>query len=397
MRIPIVAHTSIATIGSFCTLLGLEFRPKNALKPPPMTLAQVTVGGYQYWIVEFRYGKKRFRRYFKTEAEAKRYAKQVQRDFDHAKAVLEELTAPERIRVAEAVQLAKKHRIDLLECVREAIRKPQIEQKRLEAAIESFLEAKKLAGVRPQYLRQIKWVLTRFLAQIAVEFVDEVDLEILRAFFRQQKWKAPTRRSVLIDLRTFFEFCKTQNWVRENVARKLELPRFDEKAPEILSVQEAKVLLKTVKEDFPRLIGYLTIGLFAGLRPAELDRLSWQDVWLHQKVIHVRGRVAKTRRRRLVTIQPVLSAWLEIADQSDIRPTNFDRQWKALKRKAGVKWAHDILRHTFASYHLAYFKNPALTAHEMGHRDQEMLYRHYRELVTPTEAQEFWNLSPEIL
>ena len=159
-----------------------------------MTLAPVTIGGYQYWIVEFRYGKKRFRRYFKTEAEAKRYAKQVQRDFDHAKAVLEELTASERVRVAEAVQLAKQHHIDLLECVREAIRKPQIERKRLETAIESFLEAKKLAGVRPQYLRQIKWVLTRFQAQIAAEFVDEVDLEILRTFFRQQKWKAATRR-----------------------------------------------------------------------------------------------------------------------------------------------------------------------------------------------------------
>ena len=115
-------------------------------------------------------------------------------------------------------------------------------------------------------------------------------------------------------------------------------------------------------------------------------------------MIHVQGRVAKTRRRRLVTIQPVLLAWLKIADRSsDIRPTNFDRQWKALKRKAGVKWAHDILRHTFASYHLAYFKNPALTAHEMGHRDQEMLYRHYRELVTSAEAQEFWNLNPETL
>jgi integrase len=54
---------------------------------------------------------------------------------------------------------------------------------------------------------------------------------------------------------------------------------------------------------------------------------------------------------------------------------------------------HD-LRHTFASYHLAYHGSPDKTAHELGHRDTQMLYRHYRQLVTREAAEAFWAIWP---
>ena len=36
-----------------------------------------------------------------------------------------------------------------------------------------------------------------------------------------------------------------------------------------------------------------------------------------------------------------------------------------------------------------------VTAHELGHRDTNMLYRHYRELVTQLDAREFWSIRPK--
>ena len=53
------------------------------------------------------------------------------------------------------------------------------------------------------------------------------------------------------------------------------------------------------------------------------------------------------------------------------------------------------MRHAFASYHLARWRSPDQTAHELGHRDTTMLYRHYRELVTQLDARKFWSIRPK--
>jgi hypothetical protein len=50
-------------------------------------------------------------------------------------------------------------------------------------------------------------------------------------------------------------------------------------------------------------------------------------------------------------------------------------------------WPSKGLRHSFASNHLAHFHDAARLALELGHTDQEPLFRHYRELVTPESSQ----------
>jgi len=59
-----------------------------------------------------------------------------------------------------------------------------------------------------------------------------------------------------------------------------------------------------------------------------------------------------------------------------------------------LEWKPDIMRHSYASYHLALHQSADKTALEMGHRDTNMLFRHYRELVTKEEAQAYWRIEP---
>jgi hypothetical protein len=66
---------------------------------------------------------------------------------------------------------------------------------------------------------------------------------------------------------------------------------------------------------------------------------------------------------------------------------------KAVVRRSGVAWGHNIARHSFVSYHLAEFGNAGRTALEAGH-SEAMLFRHYRALVTPAAAAEFWGIRP---
>jgi integrase len=55
-------------------------------------------------------------------------------------------------------------------------------------------------------------------------------------------------------------------------------------------------------------------------------------------------------------------------------------------------WPDNALRHSFASYHLAHFKDVEGLALEMGHTDTKIVFQHYRELVRPSEAKAFWSI-----
>ena len=55
----------------------------------------------------------------------------------------------------------------------------------------------------------------------------------------------------------------------------------------------------------------LAVGMFAGLRSAEIERLEWKDIDLKQRHIVVSADNAKTADRRIVPIAANLAEWLE--------------------------------------------------------------------------------------
>jgi hypothetical protein len=55
--------------------------------------------------------------------------------------------------------------------------------------------------------------------------------------------------------------------------------------------------------------------------------------------------------------------------------------------------AHNVLRHSFGSYFYALTKNENTVAVEMGN-SPEMVFRHYRALVKPSDCTAFWGIRP---
>jgi hypothetical protein len=49
---------------------------------------------------------------------------------------------------------------------------------------------------------------------------------------------------------------------------------------------------------------------------------------------------------------------------------------------------------SFASYHLAKFQDAPRTALDLGHVSPRTVFNHYREIVTPEEAERYWNIFP---
>jgi hypothetical protein len=58
-----------------------------------------------------------------------------------------------------------------------------------------------------------------------------------------------------------------------------------------------------------------------------------------------------------------------------------------------MKWKHNALRHSFISYRVAQTKNVNEVALEAGN-SPDMIFQHYRELVTPKAAGEWFGIRP---
>ena len=52
------------------------------------------------------------------------------------------------------------------------------------------------------------------------------------------------------------------------------------------------------------------------------------------------------------------------------------------------------MRHSFASDHLVQHEPADMSALEIEHRYNQMLFRHYRELITKEEAKAYWVIAP---
>ena len=188
----------------------------------------------------------------------------------------------------------------------------------------------------------------------------------------------------------FFTWCVREGYCESNPCKAVKRPRSDDSPPAIFTPPETKKLLQTALRYDPRLVPYLAIGLFAGVRPLEIERLTWADVLEHY--IEITAAKAKTRKRRLVSLSDNLKQWLALG--GDLPLTNKRKRLARVVQIAGLNWKPDIMRHSFASYHLAMHTSADKTALELGHRDSKMLFAHYRELVTKEAAQSYWSIRP---
>jgi integrase len=206
------------------------------------------------------------------------------------------------------------------------------------------------------------------------------------------EWERMNHRRILS---VFFAYCKGIGATTTNPVDDVPKPRLPPPRTEIFSVHEARELLFGALALDPALVPFLAIGLFAGLRSAELERLDWSDIT--EGAIRIEPRTAKTASRRVVELSANLLEWLlpyRKASGPIIPPGNYWRRLERLSVATGVRWRSNGMRHSFASYHLAAYENSGKTALTLGHSNQNLIFRHYRELVSQKQAREYFGLVP---
>ena len=191
-------------------------------------------------------------------------------------------------------------------------------------------------------------------------------------------------------LHSIFTFGMKQEWCDSNPVSRIEVPKVKEKAIVPLAPAEVEKLKEVAQRpEFRDMQFSLSLMLYGGIRPTEVSRLREEDFdWEEMQVI-IRPSASKTGGGRTVPLRGIKG----IRKKDRIIPQGWTRKWHDLRRAAGYRgksWVPDVCRHTFASYHVAYFRNLAALQLEMGHRDASLLMTRYMAPALKRDAAAFW-------
>jgi integrase len=235
--------------------------------------------------------------------------------------------------------------------------------------------------------------------------IDKVTVGELERAIQNPEWSKRTRHNHAVSIGILFHFAQRKGYLPkgELESDKIERIKLVARTPAIFTPDELCAILNHIPVEG---IPFVAIGAFAGIRPQEIQRLTWEDIDLPGKFIKLTSDKTKTKRRRVVPLSDNLVAWLtEVSGpDSNIRPdTSVCPKRDPHKgytvpaaKTAGVRWRQNGLRHSFVSYHLALEQNAAKTAMISGHTEQQA-EEHYKELVTQADAQKWFSIFPSCI
>jgi integrase len=253
---------------------------------------------------------------------------------------------------------------------------------------------------RPDYMEKKRYFLGIVSERLGNEKLAVVGPASVQALIDSMtsKWGA---NDVLRHARIFFRDCIRLKLLREDPTAAFQeqkvLP-----SKVILTVEDTAHILKVCKAQFPEILPAVALQLFTGIRTSEVTRLEWKDVRLGS-LVNIEPQVAKTSERRVIDWWPeALTHWMPAKAGEGpvtVQPKSYEaHKWQLIMvckaSKSDFKFGQNAFRHSFASFGCAYFQNAGKVALLMGHRDVNMLFRHYRDYRTKEEADRYFGLRP---
>lgn len=263
-----------------------------------------------------------------------------------------------------------------------------IQQKPFSELIQIFVESRKKLALSYCYVNQSRINLNK-LEKFCKLKSNETPSQSQTLAFLETYSQITTRNNKLRTFLIFGNWLVKQNYATVNPFEKIE---YWKEPPSKIEIYTPKEMSDMLAKSPKLLIPYLAIGGFAGLRTAEIARLDWKEVNLERNFITVAAEKAKTAARRIVPIQDNLKSWLlpHAKKEGRIIPYEISHAY-FLIRDAGCTIKHNALRHSYISYRLAQIHDTARVALECGN-SPDMIFRHYRELVSPEDGEKWFSI-----
>jgi integrase len=264
-------------------------------------------------------------------------------------------------------------------------------------ATQDFWYAKKASGRSAVYLKDIRYRTGGFSKTFNME-VRQLVAQDIADYLEGLRLCPRSFNNHLSMLRTFFRFCQARGWLSKhaNLLSRVEWRSGSGGEIQIFTPGELRKLLAAAS---PRVATCLAIQAFAGVRTAELFRLTWPDIERRPGYIEIVAGKAKTGSRRLIPVSENLATWLRVAVRNGngrLWPVTANEYYEGQRTAASLAdlaWKANAPRHSFISYRLAKTKDIAALALEAGNSPR-MIFAHYRELCTESEAADWFGIVP---
>jgi integrase len=258
-----------------------------------------------------------------------------------------------------------------------------------------FLAEKKIEVAEDTH-RQLAWGIKMLVERFGNNAPADLNEAITKRWVAGLGLSTRGRYNVFVVCRSLYRWHGVRAVCRDNPF--FSAPTRDDGRVESLTPDQMAILLKT---DFPQWFRtYLVCGGFAGLRSIEMTRMDHASFDWQYKEILVRKSESKqgdAAKPRSIAILPAFERHMARDLDGDLlagsSKKRFANCFKQVCDLLGIEhWPKNSLRHSFASYHLAHFRDAAKTSFEMGHESPKMLYKTYANLVSRRDAEKWWNL-----
>ena len=371
-------------------------------------------------------GQKRFDFYSEQAARAK--AKEIEKIFHEQGVEGAKLTLADRIKVQSAAVPLKEfnERFGSAYSVDEAVhffiramddQKAKRQAPKVQDAVEQFLAAKfdpnggkgnrQLSVKTLNELKSIGKIITK---SWGYKRVTEITSEQIKGYLNKTKTKSgtyftnQTKLNRVTKIKQFFNYCgeKPRGWVKENPCDGITITT-EIKEVEILTNAQAIALLEAAMKEKKKfremMVPYLVLGLFAGLRPEEAQKMQWQ--WIEPQnengvaQVKVPAEISKISESRYAELSE--AGWSLLHPyMKQSGPVGWSRRaFRRIREKAGlagIAWAADCIRHTYASSWLAVHKDRAHLAEIMGN-SPAIIRKHYKRAIPVNDAEAYFRIS----
>lgn len=266
-------------------------------------------------------------------------------------------------------------------------------------AADEFLASRSKKGCGARTIATLKHHLSKFTRVFGSKDIAGISVAEFGAFLDRIK-NPRTRLNVRGSIISLGNYAKKQQWLPHGVPSAFDnSDRPIVKTPEhaVYTPDELAAILAEAEKSAPKLIPWIVLGAFAGIRAAERARMSWNLIDLTHRTIILGTHITKTAMRRPVEISDNLAAWLtKYKDQPILPikdPTGLYIAIRDLAKRAGVPWKKNALRASAATYHLLKYENPGKTSLHMGHSERELKTVYFQPALRPY-VEAWWSIMP---
>jgi integrase len=267
---------------------------------------------------------------------------------------------------------------------------------RVENTIQPFLKAVEARGVSRAHLDNLKIRLAKYSQTFGSMSIAAITTPEIAAWLASQDMASETRNCYRASISNLHEWARKAGYSRVNPVKDCDKAKVIREAPGIM---DAATLQKVLDHSPDSIKALYVLSAFCGLRPSEAERVTWEQIDMEAGEVDVTAH-KEGIRRRFVPIPANAIEWLKplhrgtgkIWDGANRHVISHHR--RILKKEHGVKWSHDVLRHTFASASFALHDDAAKISAWLGHTNATTLFQHYRKRITKKEATAWFAIRP---